>query len=171
MTPPTDQQDSGLRRAPRPDAVARLKPITGGGTGNVSGTSSGNVPATVRLNKRMAELGMASRREADDWIARGWVKVNGKVAVELSEAGIKALKAFNKAKASEAKAKALKAKAEAILRAELGKAVTATIEGVAVASVVASKNTHFDRELMRDVFPEAFEATLRTTEYTYIKTA
>jgi 23S rRNA pseudouridine2604 synthase len=28
----------------------------------------------------MAELGMASRREADDWIGRGWVKVNGLVA-------------------------------------------------------------------------------------------
>ncbi|MEP6969538.1 MAG: pseudouridine synthase [Betaproteobacteria bacterium] len=35
---------------------------------------------TSRLNKRMAELGMASRREADDWIARGWVKVNGQLA-------------------------------------------------------------------------------------------
>ena len=35
---------------------------------------------TTRLNKRMAELGLASRREADDWIARGWVKVNGTVA-------------------------------------------------------------------------------------------
>ena len=33
-----------------------------------------------RLNKRMAELGMCSRREADDWVAQGWVKVNGKVA-------------------------------------------------------------------------------------------
>jgi len=28
----------------------------------------------------MAELGLASRREADEWIAKGWVKVNGKVA-------------------------------------------------------------------------------------------
>jgi 23S rRNA pseudouridine2604 synthase len=28
----------------------------------------------------MAELGMASRREADDWIGRGWVKVNGLMA-------------------------------------------------------------------------------------------
>ena len=28
----------------------------------------------------MAELGMASRREADDWIGSGWVKVNGEVA-------------------------------------------------------------------------------------------
>jgi 23S rRNA pseudouridine2604 synthase len=39
-----------------------------------------SAPATSRLNKRMAELGMCSRREADDWIARGWVKVNGEVA-------------------------------------------------------------------------------------------
>jgi len=42
------------------------------------------VPATpapgVRLNKRLAELGLCSRREADDWIARGWVYVNGSVA-------------------------------------------------------------------------------------------
>jgi len=35
---------------------------------------------TTRLNKRMAELGLCSRREADDWIARGWVKVDGAVA-------------------------------------------------------------------------------------------
>ncbi len=30
-----------------------------------------------RLNKRMAELGLCSRREADEWIARGWVRVDG----------------------------------------------------------------------------------------------
>jgi 23S rRNA pseudouridine2604 synthase len=35
---------------------------------------------TVRLNKRMAELGLCSRREADAWIERGWVRVNGEVA-------------------------------------------------------------------------------------------
>jgi 23S rRNA pseudouridine2604 synthase len=29
----------------------------------------------------MAELGLCSRREADDWIARGWVRVDGQVAV------------------------------------------------------------------------------------------
>jgi 23S rRNA pseudouridine2604 synthase len=28
----------------------------------------------------MAELGMCSRREADEWVANGWVKVNGVVA-------------------------------------------------------------------------------------------
>jgi 23S rRNA pseudouridine2604 synthase len=37
--------------------------------------------ALVRLNKRMAELGLCSRREADDWIGRGWVSVNGQPAV------------------------------------------------------------------------------------------
>ena len=44
-------------------------------------TSGTDAPTTIRLNKRMAELGMCSRREADDWIARGWVRVNGLPAV------------------------------------------------------------------------------------------
>lgn len=34
----------------------------------------------TRLNKRLAELGLCSRREADEWIARGWVLVDGQVA-------------------------------------------------------------------------------------------
>jgi 23S rRNA pseudouridine2604 synthase len=33
----------------------------------------------LRLSKRMSELGLASRREADEWIERGWVRVNGQV--------------------------------------------------------------------------------------------
>lgn len=41
----------------------------------------GAAPETIRLNKRMADLGLCSRREADDWIARGWVRVNGQSAV------------------------------------------------------------------------------------------
>jgi 23S rRNA pseudouridine2604 synthase len=36
--------------------------------------------ATSRLNKRMSELGLCSRREADEWIANGWVRVNGEPA-------------------------------------------------------------------------------------------
>jgi 23S rRNA pseudouridine2604 synthase len=43
----------------------------------VSGPADGG---TSRLNKRMAELGLCSRREADDWIARGWVRVDGQPA-------------------------------------------------------------------------------------------
>jgi 23S rRNA pseudouridine2604 synthase len=37
----------------------------------------------VRLSKRMSELGLSSRREADEWIARGWVRVDGEVVSEL----------------------------------------------------------------------------------------
>jgi 23S rRNA pseudouridine2604 synthase len=35
----------------------------------------------VRLSKRMSELGLSSRREADEWIERGWVLVDGVAAV------------------------------------------------------------------------------------------
>ncbi|MBS0303596.1 MAG: rRNA pseudouridine synthase [Proteobacteria bacterium] len=34
----------------------------------------------MRLNKRLADMGLCSRREADEWIERGWVRVNGQVA-------------------------------------------------------------------------------------------
>ena len=38
----------------------------------------------MRLSKRLSELGLASRREADSWIEKGWVRVDGHVA-ELGE--------------------------------------------------------------------------------------
>ncbi|MGH8808672.1 MAG: pseudouridine synthase [Noviherbaspirillum sp.] len=37
----------------------------------------------VRLSKRMSELGLCSRREADEWIERGWVRVDGIIVSEL----------------------------------------------------------------------------------------
>src|SRR5438105_14975798 len=37
----------------------------------------------LRLSKRMSELGLCSRREADEWIAPGWVRVDGVVVSEL----------------------------------------------------------------------------------------
>ena len=40
-----------------------------------------DAPGLQRLNKRMADLGLCSRRQADDWIARGWVRVDGQPAV------------------------------------------------------------------------------------------
>ena len=36
-----------------------------------------------RLSKRMSELGLCSRREADEWIENGWVKVDGIVVSTL----------------------------------------------------------------------------------------
>jgi 23S rRNA pseudouridine2604 synthase len=54
-----------FRRAPRPEG---------------KGTTAAAPTDTMRLNKRMAELRLCSRREADAWIEQGWVQVNGKVA-------------------------------------------------------------------------------------------
>ena len=90
--------------------------------------------------------------------------------VELSAKAVKALATFNKAKEAEAKAKALKSKAEAVLREALGEAKAGFVEGVVAVRVVNGKNTHFDRELMLANYPEAFEATIKTTEYDYLKT-
>ncbi|MGP1716828.1 MAG: pseudouridine synthase [Methylophilus sp.] len=39
--------------------------------------------AQPRLSKVMADRGLCSRREADDWIVNGWVKVNGEIIETL----------------------------------------------------------------------------------------
>ena len=65
-TPPAVPQRAPLQRAPIPAGQTN--------------TAAFGANGTMRLNKRMAELGMASRREADEWIGKGWVKVNGAVA-------------------------------------------------------------------------------------------
>lgn len=60
---------------------SRTRPVTG----TPAGAAQPEAGQPERLNKRMAALGLCSRREADDWIARGWVRVNGKPA----EMGVK----------------------------------------------------------------------------------
>jgi 23S rRNA pseudouridine2604 synthase len=67
---PTPPDLPKFRRVAKPEGLAKPGPAKTAPDGST----------TSRLNKRMAELGMASRREADDWIGRGWVKVNGEVA-------------------------------------------------------------------------------------------
>ncbi len=62
-----------FRRAARPASA----PVPVGQTD----TAAFGPDGTLRLNKHMAQIGLASRREADQWIANGWVKVNGQVAV------------------------------------------------------------------------------------------
>lgn len=38
---------------------------------------------SIRLSKRLSELGYCSRREADEWITKGWVSVDGVPQTEL----------------------------------------------------------------------------------------
>ena len=73
MSEPPPRQVPGQAPKPSSAAATRIRaadPAVPPSTGT-----------TIRLNKRMAELGLCSRREADDWIARGWVRVNGAPAV------------------------------------------------------------------------------------------
>ena len=42
-----------------------------------------SAPGSMRLSKYMGEMGIASRREADEWIEKGWVRVDGRVVSEL----------------------------------------------------------------------------------------
>jgi 23S rRNA pseudouridine2605 synthase len=46
-------------------------------------TGSGNDPGTVRLQKFLAESGVASRRASEQIILAGRVKVNGQIVSEL----------------------------------------------------------------------------------------
>lgn len=64
MNAPKPPSPPAIRRIPKAAAAAPA-----------SGPSE-----PVRLNKRMADQGLCSRREADDWIERGWVRVNGQPA-------------------------------------------------------------------------------------------
>ena len=38
-------------------------------------------PQGIRISKLITERGLASRREADEWIEAGWVRVDGRLAV------------------------------------------------------------------------------------------
>jgi hypothetical protein len=92
------------------------------------------------------------------------------VSVELPLEAVGAFHAFTSAKKAEADAKEAKEQAELILREALGSATEATINGMVVIKVQNGKNTHFDRKLMEEAFPEAYKATLRETLFTWLKT-
>jgi 23S rRNA pseudouridine2604 synthase len=67
VAPPMREAAPRARSAPRPPA-----PTLAAKDANAEGE---------RLSKRMTALGLASRREADEWIAAGLVRVDGRVAV------------------------------------------------------------------------------------------
>ncbi len=67
---------SGARSGPPPAAAAHE-------SASAPTPAPDHAPGTLRLSKRMSELGIASRREADEWIAKGWVRVDGRIVAEL----------------------------------------------------------------------------------------
>ena len=82
----------------------------------------------------------------------------------------KALAAFVTAKEAIKAYEDKKAEAELILRELLGDAEVAIIGGVERFKLAHSTNSKIDRKVLQELFPEAFEATLVKTPYTFIKT-
>ena len=90
---------SDTRPAPHPDPRRAAPPAAAGRpprptAGHTAAPANERPPARparpapkaeagqgVRISKLITERGLASRREADDWIAAGWVKVDGRMAV------------------------------------------------------------------------------------------
>ena len=66
-----------------------MTPSTGSGTGGTgsgtggTGSGTGDSPEGVRLQKVLANAGVASRRVAENLIVEGRVRVNGVVVTEL----------------------------------------------------------------------------------------
>ncbi|PKO44167.1 MAG: pseudouridylate synthase [Betaproteobacteria bacterium HGW-Betaproteobacteria-4] len=65
-------------KADRPERAAKPAPVV-----RPPVVRDGPPPEGVRLSKVMSERGMCSRREADLWIERGWVFVDGERVSEL----------------------------------------------------------------------------------------
>ena len=77
--PPRAQRDA----APRPPRARRAASAQPAPRRHRARAATSHDDGSLRLSKRMSELGIASRREADEWIARGWVRVDGRVVAEL----------------------------------------------------------------------------------------
>jgi len=80
---------SGTRQAPAarapatPDAPSSPSPRRAVPAHATTQSPPHENPDDPRLSKRMTELGLCSRREADEWIEKGWVTVDGKVVATL----------------------------------------------------------------------------------------
>ena len=72
---PAPRPHARPHRPPRPEVERRHPPAPP--------NPHAEIPGSLRLSKRMSELGIASRREADEWIAKGWVRVDDQIVSEL----------------------------------------------------------------------------------------
>nr|WP_288091013.1 pseudouridine synthase [Thauera sp.] len=81
--PRTETQRPARKPTPAPAAARRPAQDT---PARSAADSVAPAPEGVRLSKVMAERGICSRREADEFIERGWVFVDGK---RVSELGIR----------------------------------------------------------------------------------
>ena len=70
----SNRRHSGEERSARPAAAAPARPAERAPSRSQTDRDETGM---TRLSKRMSELGLCSRREADEWIEQGWVRVDG----------------------------------------------------------------------------------------------
>jgi 23S rRNA pseudouridine2604 synthase len=101
----------------------------------------------LRLSKRMAQLGLCSRREADEYIERGWVKVDGVVVDVLGSRVLPSQAITLERRASEAQAR----RATLLLHKPIGYVSGQAEDGYQPASVLIAPASHYaaDRSGMR----------------------
>ncbi len=82
---PRDEQRPPRPPRPTPGAGSPFRNAPPSAPTRASAPAPASAPAAaaegIRLSKHLSDQGLASRREADDWIDAGWVKVDGKPAV------------------------------------------------------------------------------------------
>ena len=81
VSPPKNREEPQYRQAPRRGGKVRDgfdgQAKQYGAAAKAAYKPVPAQPDLPRLSKRMAELGLCSRREADEWIVNGWVMVDG----------------------------------------------------------------------------------------------
>jgi len=72
-----------LRAARAQRATTGPLPVPAPAASPDAGSTSPGSAEEPRLSKRLSELGLCSRREAEAWIESGWVKVDGQIVATL----------------------------------------------------------------------------------------
>ncbi|KVO24166.1 pseudouridylate synthase [Burkholderia ubonensis] len=101
----------------------------------------------MRLSKRMSELGLCSRREADEWIEKGWVLVDGE---RIDTLGTK-VRADQRIEIDERASAAQAAQVTILLHKPVGYVSGQAEDGYEPATVLITRENHWsgDRSALR----------------------
>ncbi|OXH87285.1 pseudouridine synthase, partial [Burkholderia multivorans] len=130
----------------RPSGNARLK-TTEPVKRRAADVDRGDEAGLMRLSKRMSELGLCSRREADEWIEKGWVLVDGE---RIDTLGTK-VRADQRIEIDERAQAAQAAQVTILLHKPVGYVSGQAEDGYEPASVLITRENHWsgDRSPLR----------------------
>ncbi|WGS40642.1 pseudouridine synthase [Burkholderia sp. JSH-S8] len=148
----------GERGARRTDAPAKPRgaerPSSGAGfktaqpvKRRAADVDYGDESGLMRLSKRMSELGLCSRREADEWIEQGWVLVDGE---RIDTLGTK-VRADQRIEIDERASAAQAAQVTILLHKPVGYVSGQAEDGYEPAAVLITRDNHWsgDRSAQR----------------------